>query len=74
MNMIWLTTPEGNGYFRSDEITAVTETFQKGVANGKEITVKAQVWLRGHEEPFNVLEDCETVLQRMQEPTTPIEG
>jgi hypothetical protein len=73
MNMIWLTTPEGNGYFRSDEITAVTETFQKGVSNGKEVTVKANVYLRGQEEAFNVLEDCETVLQRMQSPTAPSE-
>jgi hypothetical protein len=66
MNMIWLTTPEGNAYFSAANITAVTETLIKGAtSDGKPITVRSRVYLQGVEEGFNVLEDCETVIQRM---------
>jgi hypothetical protein len=66
-DMIWLTSPVGNAYFDPQEIVAISEAYSPFTdEKGEQQIVRSNVWLRGNNDPFNILEDPEVILQRMQ--------
>lgn len=60
--MIKLTTPEGVIYILGSSIIAIAEAWVTGKNDTK---VRSKVWVSGQADEFNILEDTETVLERL---------
>lgn len=56
--MIKLTTPTGVIYIKKTSIVAIAATRTNGTFNA---IVLSNIWLEGMEEPFNLLENTETI-------------
>lgn len=61
-HFIQLTTPAGSIHLRADAIIAVGQVVWMPGQHGK---FQSQVWLTGMEEPFNIIEDVDTVMKRI---------
>ncbi len=58
MKFILLTTPIGSVAINQEQISGIVECDLKGENNTR---VKTQIYMKGSDKPFNILEDFDTV-------------